>query len=168
MTALPIEKLLTERRSQLLAKWLASAGHAGMKHTASGSIDWANPLPAIIEEAYSEVYDNLCGPVPSTGAPALERLMRLRALDGPEVTQPLAFLSTLKALLHEELAPLGGSSVALADLDTRIEVFVAEAARHFHSSRQLLGELRRRESVLRTAKLTERLQRRPAAERTGP
>lgn len=162
-----MEKLLTERRSQFLAKWLALAGRAGQEHTPSEAASWANPLPAILQEAYAEVYDGLCGPAPSAG-PALTRLMRLRALDGPEVAQALAFLSTLKTLLREDLAPLRESPEALADIDARIEVLAAEAARHFAASRQLLAELRQRESVLRTAKLAERLQRRPTAERTGP
>jgi hypothetical protein len=167
VTALPIEKLLTERRSQFLAQWLASAGLAGREYTSSGTAALANPVPVILQDAYAEVYDCLCGPSLSTG-PALARLMRLRALDGPEVEKALAFLSTLKALLHENMAPLLENPAALTDLDARIETLAAEAARHFAASCQLLIELRQREVLLRTAKLAERLRRRPTAERTGP
>ena len=167
MTALAIERLLTERRSQFLAKWLASAGHKGREHTRSEAAGWANPLPAIVEEAYAEVYDRLCMP-PTAPGPALARLMRLRALDGPDVTQAVAFLATLKTLLREDMAPLPEQPTVLADLETRIDALAEEAARDFAASRQLLVELRQREPLLRTAKLAERLQRRPAAERMEP
>jgi hypothetical protein len=158
-----IEQILTERRSYLLPRWhdLVVAARPGRGGTlgARAELSFSNPTATILKDALAEVYDRLASGSHAASGRALDRLMRLRALDRPELSEAVAFLAVLHQMLRHELAPVLEDPGELSAIEARIAALTTEAAAGLSAARQLLADLRVRESDRRTAKLTERFGR---------
>ena len=113
----------------------------------------------MLRDALEDVLLSLCSSSPVMESPPLDRLMRLRALSMPEVSEAVAFLGALKPLVIEELGAEKPSPEDMSRIEARIDAVTKLASDRFEAGRQHLTELRRREVARRTAKLVERLQR---------
>lgn len=167
-----IERIVTERRSSLIARWL-DAGLAGwpdrLGRCARGTSDpFSNPVRAIIYEALADVLDQVCQSSPPCPSPPLDRLMRLRALDTQNVSDAVAFLGALKPLVREEIGSQEQGPAEISRIEARIDAVTKLASDRFLAGRQLMVELRRRELGRRTAKLVERLERKGGELETEP
>jgi hypothetical protein len=158
-----IERILTERRSRIISRWLevASAGYPDQPRggSRSESDQFSNPVKWIIRDALEDIVDNLCGSSPVTDSPPLDRLMRLKALSSPDVSEAVAFLGALRPLVVEESGSNKLGPEDMSRIEARIDAVTKLASDRFQAARQHLTELRRREVARRTAKLVERLQR---------
>jgi hypothetical protein len=101
----------------------------------------------------------LCQKAAVQTSPAIERLMRLLVLQGPEVSGAVSFLDDLRPMLHAELAKHPLSPELISEIDLRLDAFKQLASELFAASRQLLGDLRARETKCRTAVVGARMGR---------
>ncbi|MBN1608379.1 MAG: RsbRD N-terminal domain-containing protein [Polyangiaceae bacterium] len=165
-----MDQTLVERRSHILSKWLDAVLSRYPEQTrgalARPADALANPMGAIIVEGLGAVLDCVSGAPSTTVEEPLDRLMRLWALDGPEVSHALGFLEALKGLLCAELSGVPGEGLAVAE--ARIDELAARAAERFAAARRALVEIRTREQEHGRATLLERLQRERQDRRKQP
>jgi hypothetical protein len=163
-----LDEILAARRPQILRKWLELIYALYPPETTSflerERDPFVNPVGQTMREAAEVLYERLCRPPTSGACPALERLMRLRAVQGIPPSQAVSFLLALKRLVHAEVTPsLQGPSLH-ADLEAiheRIDTLTLEAVDLFATYREQLTVLQAHEAQRRTQKLLERLQREP-------
>jgi hypothetical protein len=158
-----IEQVLTDRRSDIVSRWQSGVALADGKRTlglrGAHADPFGNPVRWIWTEAIEDIYSQLCQRPAVQASPATERLMRLAALRGPDVSQAVSFLDYLTTLLKTELAQHPASPELLSALDCRIQAFKQLATELFEASRQLLQNLRTRETQWRTAAFAARVGR---------
>jgi hypothetical protein len=166
-----LDEILVARRPHVLRKWLEHL--YALYPPATGSFlererdPFANPVGQTLREAAEAVYDCLCQPSRTGDCPALERLMRLRAVEGSSPSQAVGFLLALKRLVRAEVVPaLQGASVhaELETIDDRIDALTLQAVDLFATYRDKLAVLQVDEARRSTQKLLERLQQERAGE----
>jgi hypothetical protein len=158
-----MDQTLVERRSHILSRWLDVVLRRYPEQTrvalARPADAFANPMASIIVEGLGAVLDCVSGAPSATVEAPLDRLMRLWALEGPDVSDALSFLKALKGLLRAELSGGSGALMDLAATEARIDELAARAAECFAVARRALVEIRTREQDYGRATLRERLQR---------
>ena len=159
-----MDQTLVERRSGIVSRWLDIVLSRYPESTRSllrrgGSEPFANPVASRLDEALDGVYARLCGAPLSTALEPLDRLMRLRALDGPNVSDAVSFLDPLRALVRTELLAASCDPVDIASVEARIDELAERAADRFANARQALTAIRDRERQDSSARLVDRLQR---------
>jgi hypothetical protein len=163
VTALTIDQTLVERRSGIVSRWfdIVLSGHPESARSLlkRGSEPFVNPMASIVEEALEAVYAHICGAPPGALSQPLDRLMRLRALDGPDVSDALSFLEPLRALVRAELSAASCDPVDIASVEARVDDVAGRAADRFADARRALAAIRDRERQDGSARLIERLER---------
>jgi hypothetical protein len=172
VAAVTMDQTLVERRSHILSRWLDVVLSRYPEQTrialARPADAFTNPMATIIVEGLGAVLDCVSGAPPATVEEPLDRLMRLQALEGPEVSDALSFLKALKGLLRAELSGVPGAPVDLAAAEAHIDELAARAAECFAVARRALVEIRTREQEYGRATLLERLQRERQDRRKQP
>jgi hypothetical protein len=161
-----LEETMAAQRPRIIRQWLDVMLEAHAPETARffevERDPFANPVGAIVRGAAEALYDRLCQPTAAAACPALERLMRLRAVEESRPSRAVGFLRELKRLLRAELAAGRDAPAVGADrlaLEDRIDALTMEAVDLFVAAREELAALRVAESRRGTEKLLERLRR---------
>lgn len=168
-----LDEILAARRPHVLRKWLehlyAAYPPESGAFLAREQDPCANPVGQTLRDAAEAVYECLCHPSRAGECPALEHLMRLRAVEGSRPSQAVAFLLALKRLVRAEAVPALRGEAAHAELeslDDRIDALTLQAVDLFATYRDKLAALQVQEARRSTQKLIERLQQERDREET--
>jgi hypothetical protein len=164
--AVTLDEILASHRPHILRRWLdliyALYPPETKAFLETQDDPVANPVGQTMRDAAEALYERLCRPPTTAPCPALERLMRLRAVQGICPSQAVSFLLALKRLVRAEVTPSLLGPALHADLETiddRIDTLTLQAVDLFTAYREHLSVLQVHEARRSTQKLLERLQR---------
>jgi len=153
---------LSEKRSSILEKWFDTLLRA-YPADSSGFLRqqkkrFANPVGYTLSQGLEKILGGLLGGA-ALGeiTPSLEDIIRIRALQGSNPSQDLAFLFHLKEVIREELKGDGTVvSAELQALDDRIDALALIAFDLYMKCREKIYELKANEVKNRTYRLLQR------------
>ncbi len=153
-----LREFLVRRRSAILERWLEAVRQTYPPETAkflkTQRDPIANPMGAAIADGLEAVLGELFGG--PDAAEALERLVRLRALQESTPSRALSFLLVLKDIVRSEAA----GTPAAEDLPiffSQVDRVLMRAFDMYASCREKMHELKVEEARRRTSILFERL-----------
>jgi len=157
----PLSAVLCERKNEIVREWLErtldtypeSAG----RFVSREKDCFRNPVGHTLREGLSAVFDGL---VRQTGtaalAPALDGIVRIRAVQDIAASRSLAFLFLLKQIIRRELkSEVGRYSDELITLESRIDEIAGVGFDLYTACRQQIHELRIRELKRRAAAIEQ-------------
>jgi len=112
-----LAKRMQERRAAILGRWqrevLESFPRQSRKLIAAGEDRFANPLGFALRDGVEEVFSFVAGEKPWDAIePALERLVKLKAVQQTHGQGPLEFLFSLKTIVREACGVGTGGGIA--------------------------------------------------------
>jgi hypothetical protein len=186
VAAQPLMKALTARKSAILGEWLARTIQAYPEHSARFLLHdkdpFRNPVGSTLKAAFPVLLDALLdGTDLAAVGPALDGVVRIRAVQDFTASQAVAFLFLLKPLLREALSrpphpplspraggedapprgyPVPGGGVAavevLAAVEGRIDQMALHAFDLFMRCREQVYEIKANEARRRIGMLLKR------------
>jgi len=156
-----IPELLSQRRSDVLARWRELVASADPRPSLRprGEDPFHDPVGMALRRATEAVYDEVAGGRGGTaGGEPLEALIKIRAVQGMSAARAVGFLLDLRRVLVEvcgtqlEAEP----AAARAELDARIDAVALAAFDVYVGCRQRLSDVRVRETASRYHLLLER------------
>jgi hypothetical protein len=160
-------QVLADKRSTILQRWLAlileSYPPAVARFLRTERDRFANPVGSTIAHELETIYDGLRAEAAvDTLAPALEAIVKIRAVQDFSASQAVAFVLQLKQAVREALADeLAAKRLpeGLLALESRIDSIAARAFDIYMQARERISELRANELRRRTELLLARLSR---------
>jgi hypothetical protein len=161
--------LLASRARSIVDAWLAIAFDSYAASTARVLRDvkdaFRNPVGHTFMETFPVLVDQLLGPMDRTVVtPALDRIVRIRAVQGFTPREALAIFAALRGIIADERRR-GPDTATLAIAEARLDDLLLEAFDLYCRCREALWENRAKESRRRIA-LLERLYARDGEERS--
>lgn len=165
--------LLAASRSAVLQRWfqlIVDSYPAGVARFLATEPDrFANPVGQTIRGRCADLLDGLlAGKADQELVPALDDIVRIRAVQDFSPSQAVGFVFLLKRALREEAGQgspeLGGE---MAALESRIDMLACLAFDIYMSCREKAYEIQAKELRRRTFKLLERLQDGSGSEPSG-
>lgn len=165
--------LLAASRSAVLQRWfqlIVDSYPAGVARFLATEPDrFANPVGRTIRERCADLLDGLlAGQADQELIPALDDIVRIRAVQDFAPSQAVGFVFLLKRALREETgerSPELGREVAA--LENRVDALACLAFDIYVSCREKIYEIKANELRNRTFKLLERLQEGPGSGSSG-
>ncbi len=154
-----LQRLLAEKRELILRRWLDLVLDAypadTRKFLRSPKNQFINPVGHTISEGVASLYNQLLGEEdPQAAAQAMDRLVRVRAVQDMRPSQALGFIPALKPILREELEELlEKDPEALRELEDRIDRLALLAFDVYSSCKERLYRIRVEEIRTRTERL---------------
>lgn len=154
-----LQRLLAEKREAILRRWLDLVLDAYPADTRnflrSPKNQFTNPVGHTITEGLVSLYDQLQGKdEPVAVVQAVDRLMRVRAVQDMTPSEALGFIPALKPILREELRELQGEDLqALRALEDRIDRLTLLAFDIYSGCKEGLYRIRVEEIRNRTERL---------------
>jgi hypothetical protein len=145
-----LKNLLTDRRSNIIKKWrnLTIASYPGdtQRFLKKEKNRFANPVGRTISEAVEILYDELLkGGDTESVSSALDRIIRIRAVQDLKPSQAIGFIIQLKGIIGEELqavAQENGLSEEIQALESTIDNMALMAFDIYTQCRQKIYEIR--------------------------
>ena len=153
----------TERREELVSAWFDSIVDSYPRQTASflrrQQDPFANPVGAGLREELAPLVDALLDGVEEERAGrALDRILRVRAVQEMPPSAAVSFVLELKQLVRAHAHSSGGLSTnQLAELDERVDCLLLLAFNVYSQCREQVYEVRVRAIHNRSLKVMERL-----------
>lgn len=149
---------LERKRSAILKEWIARTLQSYADQTSRFLLDekdpFRNPVGHALKEGLPVLFDELVGGMDAARiTPALDSIVRIRAVQDFTASQAVAFVFLLKRIVHEELA---GEN--LAALEERIDELALLAFDLFMKCREKIYEIKANEARRRVF-VMERAQR---------
>lgn len=141
---------LVEKRAAVLERWfqaiLATYPEETAQFLRQNKNQFANPVGSTIVTRIGVLYDALIAGEPvSALAPALDDIVRIRAVQDFAPSAAVAFVYALKPILREELAGADLAPAAWAHLDAGVDRMALLAFDIYVQCRERLFEIRVRE-----------------------
>lgn len=119
-----LEERISQHRSAILGRWheciLESYPAETARFLRAQSDQFANPVGAALNEGLGAILDGLLAHQDASEmAPALDRIIRIRAVQEHSPSTALAFIFDLKKVIAEELAQAAGKTGATGDTAAR-------------------------------------------------
>jgi hypothetical protein len=163
-----LKDILSDKRSRIIKKWrdLTLAAYPGdaQRFLRKEKNQFANPVGRTISEALEVLYDDLRkGGGTEIGSSALDKIIRIRAVQDLKPSQAIGFIIQLKGIIGEELrtvAQENGLSEEIQALENTIDNMALMAFDIYTQCRQKIYEIRVREvqgqvsGLLRRANVT--------------
>jgi len=159
-----LRDFLSEKRSAILEAWFEktmetypseSTGFLGKKNK-----QFANPIGFTIAGGLEALFDALLREEEidlDRISPALDDIMRIRALQGLQPSQELAFLFHLKRIVRERIEGSGVEDPeGLGMLDARIDILALASFDRYMQCREKIYELKANETKNMTYRLLQR------------
>jgi hypothetical protein len=145
-----LKNLLTDRRSNIIKKWreLTLAAYPGdaQRFLKKEKNRFANPVGRTIGEAVEVLYDELLkGGNTESASSALDRIIRIRAVQDLRPSQAIGFILQLKGIIGEELrtvAQENGLSEEIQGVEHTIDNMALMAFDIYTQCRQKIYEIR--------------------------
>lgn len=150
MDTMPAD-VLTDSRDEILGEWIESLISGYPEETAKflrrQPDRFANPVGASIREGLAEILDGVLGGAePSQLEPALDHVIRIRAVQGQTPAEAVGFIFKLKSLLRSRCETRGGEAAAgMVELEASIDRIALEAFDVYMRCREQLWEIRNAE-----------------------
>lgn len=149
---------LEEKGSAILKQWIARTLQSYADQTSRFLLDekdpFRNPVGHALKEGLPVLFEELAGGMDAARiTPALDSIVRIRAVQDFTASQAVAFVFLLKKIVHEELA---GEN--LAALEERIDELALLAFDLFMKCREKIYEIKANEARRRVF-VMERAQR---------
>jgi hypothetical protein len=158
-------ELVAEHRDEVLASWreriLAAYPEEAARFLRNASDPFANPFGAALREELGTLLDAVLGPLDEERLRAgLDRIIRVRAVQGLPPSAAVGFVLDLKPILAQ-LARDGGGAAAgeLERLDRQVDRVALAAFDVYSSCREQVCEIRVRSVQDRSLRHLERLDR---------
>ncbi len=155
-----LQKLLAEKREAILKRWLDVVLDAYPADTRnflrSPKNQFTNPVGHTIAQGMVLLYDQflLADELPPQTHQALDRLVRIRAVQNMTASEALGFIPALKLILREELGELLGEDLQdLRGLEDRIDRLTLLAFDIYSACKERLYQIRVEEIRTRTERL---------------
>jgi hypothetical protein len=165
-------------RDEILGRWIDTIFDGYPEETAkflrSKSDRFANPVGAGLREGLAELLDGLIeGVEPDELESAVDRVIRVRAVQGFSPSEAVGFVFDLKALLRETVGGTSGEAGGwLVTFDNRIERLGLFAFDVYMRCREQMWAIRAREIRNQSVGIMERVagwrERREETSETGP
>lgn len=158
-----LDEYLSENRDALVAEWYECITSQYPPETArflrQQADQFANPVGAALREELGPLYDAVVsGSEGGRVDQALDRIIRVRAVQDFRPSEALAFLVDLKRLVHERIASVGlDDGAGLAAVDGRIDAMLLVAVDVYSRCRQEIFDIRVKDIRNRSLKMMERL-----------
>lgn len=161
-----LEKILTHKRKAITQQWISMVMETYPPETAKTlqrqSNRFANPVGQAIREGLEGVFGELLsGWDPERITPALDKVVRVRAIQDFSPGDAVAFVFFLKALVREQLAQERGGQASLpagelAEFEAKIDRLALLAFDIYTQCREKLYEIRINEIKNRSRRLLQR------------
>jgi hypothetical protein len=151
---------LARHRESILDSWIGSVMDAYPDETAKflkqEGDPFSNPVGAGLREGLAEILDGLTdGATTEAIEPALDRVIRVRAVQDFSAGAAVGFVFDLKRIVREELDPSVGG---LGELDRRIDRLGLQAFDVYMRCREQVWEIRAKEIRNQSLGILERMQ----------
>lgn len=151
-----LRSLLVERKEAILRRWVDAVIETypadSRQFLTSRRNPFTNPVGHAIEEGIAALYSHLLEQrEPEEASPAIEKLMRIRAVQDMSPSQAVGFVFALKGILREELGEADPGE--LRELEIRIDSLGLMAFDLYTKCRERLYEVRVNEIRRRTERL---------------
>ncbi len=159
-----LEDEIAEHRDEILERWIEVVIEGYPEETAkflrSKSDRFANPVGASLREGLAELLDGVFrGVEPDELSSALDRVIRVRAVQEFEPSAAVGFVFDLKDLLREFSKDAGADAAgALAELEDRIERLGLHAFDVYMRCREQMWLIRAQEIRNQSLGILERMQ----------
>ncbi len=155
-----LARKITERRNEILERWIDGIIGGYPEETSrflrSQEDRFANPVGAGLREGLAELLDGVfTGTEPDELKSALDRVIRVRAVQDFEPSTAVSFVFDLKDLLHECAG--AGADESLGELDLRIERLGLCAFDVYMRCREDMWKIRAREIRNQSVGIMERV-----------
>lgn len=152
--------LLSEKRSVILKRWfeklLESYPADSVPFLKDTREQFRNPVGHTVLQGLEAIFDALLGEADLAAMkPALEGIMRIRAVQGLKPSQDLAFLFHLKGIVKETIAESTSAGTAFAALESRIDAVALLSFDIYMGCREKIFELKSEEVKNRTFRLLQ-------------
>lgn len=154
-----LQRLLAEKREVILKRWLDLVLDAYPADTRnflrSPKNQFTNPVGHTITQGLACLYDQLLGEhKPPVAVQAMDRLVRVRAVQDMTPSEAVGFIPALKPILREEFCELLKEDPhALRELEDRVDLLTLLAFDIYSHCKQRLYEIRVEEIRTRTERL---------------
>jgi hypothetical protein len=158
-----IDRVIAEHRDEILERWIAGIIEGYPEETAkflrSKADRFANPVGAGIREGLAEVLDGIIGGVePGELSSALDRVIRVRAVQEFAPSAAVRFVFDLKDLLRDVVGGTNGQTNGSLDpIDQRIELLGMCAFDVYMSCREQMWAIRAQEIRNQSVGIMERV-----------
>ncbi len=117
---------------------------------------FANPVGAVLREEVSPIVEGVCSNVdPAELEPALDRIIRVRAVQDMSASEAVGFVLDLKEIFTDVAS--SSSAEERCEFDTRIDRLLLTAFDVYNRCRQQVYDIRVKEIRNRSLKVMERL-----------
>ena len=152
--------LSTDERAEIVARWLDHVVDGYPAETAKFLREqgdpFANPVGAALREELAPVFDAIRdGRDPAEVEPALDRIVRVRALQEMSPSMAVGFVLELKEIFDE--VAIGATNEAKRIFDSRVDRMLLTAFDVYNRCRQQVYDIRVKEIRNRSLKVMERL-----------
>ena len=158
-----LDRDIAERRDEILERWVEDIIEGYPEETAeflrSKKDRFANPVGASLREGLAELLDGVLGGVnPDNLSSALDRVIRVRAVQEFAPSAAVSFVFGLKNLLHEVAGDADGDVTESLDIiDNRIEVLGLCAFDVYMRCREQMWSIRAQEIRNQSVGIMERV-----------
>ena len=159
-----LDREIEEHRGEILGRWIEGVIDNYPEETGkflrTQSDRFANPVGASLREGLSELLDGVFrGVEPDELTSALDRVIRVRAVQEFSPSAAVGFVFDLKDLLHEVTKDAGADAADSLDaLDDRIERLGLHAFDVYMSCREQMWSIRMQEIRNQSLGILERMQ----------
>jgi hypothetical protein len=138
---------VAERRGELVQRWTEAVMDAYPSGTGrflrETQDPFRNPVGATLRETLPVIFDGLCGLSPEEEwERALDRVVRLKAVQDGTATEALAFLLRLKGLLREEARQSGTDAAGRTALEDAVDGLLFRAFEAYVRCRERISEIK--------------------------
>ncbi len=160
-----LDKFFAKKRATLVDRWFRAAAESYPPESASLIIretnEFANPVGNSLQHGLNGIFDELLQEMDEERLTKyLDRIIRIRAIQGFTPAQALAFMFTLKDIVREELRKEDEQGLmpheALAAFDTRIDQVALLAFNIYSLCREKVFEVKVEEIKTRSFRLLQR------------
>lgn len=138
---------VAERRGELVRRWTEAVLDAYPSETGRFLREirdpFRNPVGATLREALPAIFDGLAGLQPELEwEKALDRVVRLKAVQDGTATEALSFLLRLKGILREEARRSGTDETGRAALEDAVDGLLFRAFEAYVRCRERISEIK--------------------------
>jgi hypothetical protein len=160
-----LKDILTEYRQQIIGDWFRLIVETYPANSAdfltNQKDQFANPVGSTISREIEILFDELAGSMDQARiSSAVDSLMRIRSIQDYTASQAAGVLFRVKdcvrALLADRMAD-SGLALELLGFESKVDIVALSAFDAYTRCRESLDELRLKEMMARSAKLTERV-----------
>jgi len=159
-----LNKLLKEKKSAFLKRWfnfiVETYPDEATRFLKYQKDRFANPVGHALTQALDRLFEEVvCGVDPQRAAPALDQIIRIRAIQNFSPSQAVAFVFFLKTVIREALEEdikQSGIKEELLVIETRIDQLALLAFDQYMGCREKLYDLKANELHRQTYRLLQR------------